>query len=158
MLGVGTVMTADQARAAIDAGARFLVTPACAPRSPRSRPPVSVPVFLGAFTPTGVAQAVDLGSAAVKIFPAGSVGPYLSDLRGPYPAVELLPSGGVQRGNARSYLDAGALLRVRRNRRRLTGPCRRRKLGRNHRPGTQFRRRAVPLKPAAPPSPVPEDP
>lgn len=110
MLGVGTVMTADQARAAIDAGARFLVTPGLRPEVAEVATANSVPVFLGALTPTEVAQAVDLGSAAVKIFPAGSVGPkYLSDLRGPYPDVELLPSGGINEGNARSYLDAGAL-------------------------------------------------
>lgn len=110
MLGVGTVMTADQARAAIDAGARFLVTPGLRPEVAVVATANSVPVFLGALTPTEVAQAVDLGSAAVKIFPAGSVGPkYLSDLHGPYPDVELLPSGGINEGNARSYLDAGAL-------------------------------------------------
>lgn len=110
MLGVGTVMTADQARAAIDAGARFLVTPGLRPEVAEVATASSVPVFLGALTPTEVAQAVDLGSAAVKIFPAGSVGPkYLSDLHGPYPDVELLPSGGINEGNARSYLDAGAL-------------------------------------------------
>ncbi|NKZ11915.1 bifunctional 4-hydroxy-2-oxoglutarate aldolase/2-dehydro-3-deoxy-phosphogluconate aldolase [Mycolicibacterium septicum DSM 44393] len=110
MLGVGTVMTADQARAAIDAGARFLVTPGLRPEVAEVATAYSVPVFLGALTPTEVAQAVDLGSAAVKIFPAGSVGPkYLSDLHGPYPEVELLPSGGINEGNARSYLDAGAL-------------------------------------------------
>lgn len=110
MLGVGTVMTADQARAAIDAGARFLVTPGLRPEVAAVATAKSVPVFLGALTPTEVAQAVDLGSAAVKIFPAGSVGPkYLSDLHGPYPDVELLPSGGINEGNARSYLDAGAL-------------------------------------------------
>ncbi|MFV8163992.1 bifunctional 4-hydroxy-2-oxoglutarate aldolase/2-dehydro-3-deoxy-phosphogluconate aldolase [Mycobacterium sp. 134] len=110
MLGVGTVMTADQARAAIDAGARFLVTPGLRPEVAEVATANAVPVFLGALTPTEVAQAVDLGSAAVKIFPAGSVGPkYLSDLHGPYPEVELLPSGGINEGNARAYLDAGAL-------------------------------------------------
>ncbi|ODR21125.1 bifunctional 4-hydroxy-2-oxoglutarate aldolase/2-dehydro-3-deoxy-phosphogluconate aldolase [Mycolicibacterium porcinum] len=109
-LGVGTVMTADQARAAIDAGARFLVTPGLRPEVAEVATTRSVPVFLGALTPTEVAQAVDLGSAAVKIFPAGSMGPkYLSDLRGPYPDVELLPSGGINEGNARAYLEAGAL-------------------------------------------------
>lgn len=110
MLGVGTVMTADQARAAIDAGARFLVTPGLRPEVAEVATAQLVPVFLGALTPTEVAQAVDLGSAAVKIFPASSMGPkYLSDLHGPYPDVELLPSGGINEGNARSYLDAGAL-------------------------------------------------
>lgn len=110
VLGVGTVMTGDQARAAIDAGARFLVTPGLRPAVAEVAAAASVPIFLGALTPTEVAQAVDLGSTAVKIFPASSMGPkYLSDLHGPYPTVELLPSGGINPGNAQGYLDAGAL-------------------------------------------------
>jgi 2-dehydro-3-deoxyphosphogluconate aldolase / (4S)-4-hydroxy-2-oxoglutarate aldolase len=110
VLGVGTVLTADQAAAAIDAGARFLVTPGIRPDVAGVAVANSVPVFLGAFTPTEVAEAVDLGSRAVKIFPASILGPkYLSDLHGPYPGVELLPSGGIGPDNARAYLDAGAL-------------------------------------------------
>lgn len=110
LLGVGTVLTADQARAAIDAGARFLVTPGLRPEVAAVAVDAGVPVFLGAFTPTEVAVAVDLGAAAVKIFPAGRLGPqYLSDLRGPYPQVELLPSGGISAANAAGFLDAGAL-------------------------------------------------
>jgi 2-dehydro-3-deoxyphosphogluconate aldolase/(4S)-4-hydroxy-2-oxoglutarate aldolase len=54
-------------------------------------------------------KARDLGSAAVKIFPARQLGPvYLKDLQGPYPGIRLLPSGGIDASNARSYLDAGA--------------------------------------------------
>ncbi|AKS33954.1 bifunctional 4-hydroxy-2-oxoglutarate aldolase/2-dehydro-3-deoxy-phosphogluconate aldolase [Mycolicibacterium goodii] len=110
VLGVGTVLSADQARAAIDAGANFLVTPAVRPEVAEVAVAGGVPVFLGALTPTEVAMAVDLGAAAVKIFPAGGFGPkYLSDLHGPYPGVEFLPSGGITADNARAYLDAGAL-------------------------------------------------
>jgi 2-dehydro-3-deoxyphosphogluconate aldolase / (4S)-4-hydroxy-2-oxoglutarate aldolase len=110
VLGVGTVLTADQARAAIDAGARFLVTPGLRPAVAEVAVAAGVPVFLGAFTPTEVATALDLGAAAVKIFPAGRMGPrYLADLRGPYPDVALLPSGGISADNAAEYLAAGAL-------------------------------------------------
>jgi 2-dehydro-3-deoxyphosphogluconate aldolase/(4S)-4-hydroxy-2-oxoglutarate aldolase len=110
VLGVGTVMTADQASAAIDAGARFLVTPGLRTEVAAVAVAQGVPVFLGALTPTEVAAAVDLGSAAVKIFPAGAFGPkYLTDLSGPYPDVDFLPSGGINPDNARAYLDAGAL-------------------------------------------------
>jgi len=110
ILGVGTVLTADQARAAVDAGARFLVTPGLRPEVAEAAAAAGVPVLLGAFTPTEVATAVDLGAAAVKIFPAGRLGPqYLSDLHGPYPQVELLPSGGVSASNAAAFLAAGAL-------------------------------------------------
>jgi len=109
LLGAGTVLTADEARAAIDAGARFLVTPGLRPAVAAVAVAAGVPVMLGAFTPTEVATAVDLGSAAVKIFPAGRLGPaYLSDLRGPYPHVELLPSGGISADNAAAFLAAGA--------------------------------------------------
>ena len=109
-VGVGTVLTADQARAAIDAGARFLVTPGLRPEVAAVAAAAGVPFSLGAMTPTEVAQALDLGSAAVKIFPARQLGPvYLKDLQGPYPGIRLLPSGGIDATNARSYLDAGAL-------------------------------------------------
>jgi 2-dehydro-3-deoxyphosphogluconate aldolase/(4S)-4-hydroxy-2-oxoglutarate aldolase len=109
-IGVGTVMTAEQARGAVHAGARFLVTPGLRPAVAEVAAEAGVPIFLGAFTPTEVAEAVDLGAAAVKIFPAGRLGPkYLSDLHGPYPGVELLPSGGVSADNAADYLAAGAL-------------------------------------------------
>ncbi|QBJ95883.1 bifunctional 4-hydroxy-2-oxoglutarate aldolase/2-dehydro-3-deoxy-phosphogluconate aldolase [Rhodococcus sp. ABRD24] len=110
ILGVGTVMTDDQARAAIDAGARFLVTPGIRPGVAKVATDRAVPVFLGAFTPTEVAMAVDLGATAVKIFPARTLGPgHLSDLHGPYPDVELVPSGGINEHNAHAYLEAGAL-------------------------------------------------
>jgi 2-dehydro-3-deoxyphosphogluconate aldolase/(4S)-4-hydroxy-2-oxoglutarate aldolase len=57
-----------------------------------------------------VAEALDLGASAVKIFPAGRLGPkYLTDLLGPYPGVQLLPSGGVSAANAAEFLAAGAL-------------------------------------------------
>jgi 2-dehydro-3-deoxyphosphogluconate aldolase / (4S)-4-hydroxy-2-oxoglutarate aldolase len=110
ILGAGTVLSADDARAAIDAGARFLVTPGIRPDVARVATRAGVPVYLGAMTPTEVAMAVDLGSSAVKIFPASRLGPgYLTDLKGPYPDVRLLPSGGINAANAREYLAAGAL-------------------------------------------------
>ncbi|MFI5085539.1 MAG: bifunctional 4-hydroxy-2-oxoglutarate aldolase/2-dehydro-3-deoxy-phosphogluconate aldolase [Actinomycetales bacterium] len=110
LVGVGTVLTADQARAAIDAGARFLVTPGLRPEVARVATEAGIPVCLGAMTPTEVAQALDLGSAVVKIFPARQFGPgYLKDLQGPYPGVGLLPSGGINAENAADYLRAGAV-------------------------------------------------
>jgi len=108
-VGAGTVVTADQARAAIDAGADFLVTPAIRPEVAAVAQHHDVPVFLGAFTPTEVMQAIDLGAAAVKIFPASALGPrYLKDLHGPFPDAKLVPSGGVSSANARAFLDHGA--------------------------------------------------
>lgn len=108
-VGIGTVMTAEQAKAAIDAGAQFLVTPGLRPEVAAVAVAAGIPFSLGAMTPTEVAQALDLGSAAVKIFPARQLGPaYLKDLQGPFPGIRLLPSGGIDASNAKSYLDAGA--------------------------------------------------
>ncbi len=110
MVGAGTVIHAQDAEAAIDAGARFLVTPGLRPAVAEVAVRHGVPVVLGALTPTEVAHAVDLGSSAVKIFPAGRLGPqYLPDLHGPFPDVALLPSGGIDERNAQSFLDAGAI-------------------------------------------------
>jgi 2-dehydro-3-deoxyphosphogluconate aldolase/(4S)-4-hydroxy-2-oxoglutarate aldolase len=66
--------------------------------------------FPGRLVTGEVDHRIDLGSSAVKIFPAGRLGPgYLKDLKGPYPEVRLLPSGGITAANARDYLAAGAL-------------------------------------------------
>lgn len=109
-VGVGTVRTADQARAAIDAGARFLVTPGISIEVAGIAAAQDIPFYLGAFTATEVMTAMDLGSTAVKIFPACALGPgYLKDLRGPFPSAELLPSGGIDETNAAQYLAAGAV-------------------------------------------------
>ncbi|MFJ6212581.1 bifunctional 4-hydroxy-2-oxoglutarate aldolase/2-dehydro-3-deoxy-phosphogluconate aldolase [Streptomyces sp. NPDC092296] len=109
-IGAGTVLTAAQAHAVLDAGADFLVTPGCrAPVAAAGRS-AGVPVILGALTPTEVAQALDLGAAAVKVFPARAFGPrYLKDLAGPYPGVPLVASGGVSAANAADFLAHGAL-------------------------------------------------
>ncbi|TDD47189.1 bifunctional 4-hydroxy-2-oxoglutarate aldolase/2-dehydro-3-deoxy-phosphogluconate aldolase [Kribbella antibiotica] len=113
VVGAGTVQTGQQAQQAIDAGAQFLVTPgqgleaAAIAEAART---AGIPVVLGAFTPSEVMTALALGSAAVKIFPAHQLGPkYFKDLNGPFPGVALIPSGGINAGNAKDYLDAGAL-------------------------------------------------
>ncbi|MFJ2781388.1 MULTISPECIES: bifunctional 4-hydroxy-2-oxoglutarate aldolase/2-dehydro-3-deoxy-phosphogluconate aldolase [unclassified Kitasatospora] len=109
-VGVGTVLTAEQAERGVEAGASFLVTPGCRPEVAHAAHTAGVPVVLGALTPTEVAQAVDLGAAAVKIFPARAFGPgYFKDLHGPYPEVPLVASGGVNAGNAADFLAHGAL-------------------------------------------------
>ncbi|MFJ1754142.1 bifunctional 4-hydroxy-2-oxoglutarate aldolase/2-dehydro-3-deoxy-phosphogluconate aldolase [Kitasatospora sp. NPDC088134] len=109
-VGVGTVLTAEQARAGIAAGATFLVTPGLRPAVAEAARAAGTPVVMGALTPSEVADAVDLGAAAVKIFPAKVFGPgYFKDLNGPYPGVPLVASGGVNAGNARAFLDHGAL-------------------------------------------------
>lgn len=110
VLGMGTVTTAARAHAAIDHGARFLVTPAVRADVAEVAALQDIPVVMGAFTPTEVLAALDLGAAAVKIFPAGALGPrYLKDLLGPFPGAPLVPSGGVDAGNAAEFLANGAV-------------------------------------------------
>lgn len=109
-IGVGTIVGPDQARRAIDGGAHYLVTPvvdleviALATRS-------GVPVYPGGLTPTELYAAWAAGATAVKVFPAGTVGPsYGKHLRGPFPELEFLPSGGVEIEHIPAWLDAGAV-------------------------------------------------
>jgi 2-dehydro-3-deoxyphosphogluconate aldolase/(4S)-4-hydroxy-2-oxoglutarate aldolase len=110
VLGAGTVMTERDARDAINAGARFLLTPGLRPKVAAEAVRQGVPIILGAMTPTEVADAVDLGATAVKVFPAARLGPaYFTDLHGPYPGTPLVATGGLHAGNAAEYLKAGAL-------------------------------------------------
>ncbi len=105
-IGVGTVLTAEQAERAVEAGAQYLVTPGLRPAVAAA----PVPVLMGALTPTEVADALDLGAAAVKVFPARAFGPsYFRDLRGPFPDAPLVASGGIGTANAADFLTAGAL-------------------------------------------------
>jgi 2-dehydro-3-deoxyphosphogluconate aldolase / (4S)-4-hydroxy-2-oxoglutarate aldolase len=110
LVGAGTVRDERQARDALSAGAQFLVSPASVEEVAQVAREAGVPVFLGALTPTEVDVALKAGTTAVKLFPAGLGGPqYLRDLRGPFPDAAFIPSGGVTEGNARPFLDAGAI-------------------------------------------------
>lgn len=109
VLGAGTVLDVQTARAAMRAGAEFIVSPNINPEvvSATSREErVSVP---GAFTPTEVWAAMEAGADLVKLFPANFLGPdYLRTLRAPLSDVRLVPTGGVDTVNMKAYLDAGA--------------------------------------------------
>ncbi len=110
LVGAGTVVTREQALACLDAGAQFLVSPGLSiamVRAARERNTLAVP---GALTPTELMAAVAEGAEVVKIFPCGSVGgpKYLKALRGPFPNVKVIPTGGVNAGNAAEYIAAGA--------------------------------------------------
>ncbi|HSH78849.1 MAG TPA: bifunctional 4-hydroxy-2-oxoglutarate aldolase/2-dehydro-3-deoxy-phosphogluconate aldolase [Herpetosiphonaceae bacterium] len=109
-IGVGTVLAPDAAEAAISAGAEFVVTPAVRPAVIATCRAHGVPILSGALTPTEVLAAHEAGADAIKIFPARAVGPqYLRDLLAPLPGLLLVPTGGIDAGNARAYLDAGAV-------------------------------------------------
>jgi 2-dehydro-3-deoxyphosphogluconate aldolase/(4S)-4-hydroxy-2-oxoglutarate aldolase len=110
IVGAGTVLTAAQAHDAIDAGAQFVVTPAVLPGIAEACRTRGVPFMLGAYTPSEVWAAHELGSALVKVFPAATGGPgHIKDLRGPFPHIGLVPSGGVTPETAGGFLAAGAV-------------------------------------------------
>jgi len=109
-IGVGTVTTEAEAGAALDAGARFLVTPVTESAVVRAAAERDVPVFPGGLTPTELFAGWRAGATAVKIFPASMVGPgYIAQLRGPFPDLAFIPSGGVEIGDAPGWIRAGAL-------------------------------------------------
>lgn len=109
LVGAGTVTEPAQAKDAIAAGARFVVSPVLVPEIVAPCRDAGVPVVLAALTPTEVLAAARAGSIAVKLFPASLGGPrYLRDLRGPLPHVVFIPSGGVDSTNVREFLEAGA--------------------------------------------------
>lgn len=109
LLGAGTVLDASGAEAALEAGARFLISPGLAPGAAavaRERGVLHIP---GAMTPTEVATALEAGAPLVKLFPAAHLGPaYVRDLLAPFPGARLVATGGVGEGNAADFLDAGA--------------------------------------------------
>ncbi len=109
VIGLGTVLNAGQARAAIEAGAQFIVSPATDLATIETCRQMKVAVMPGALTPTEILTAWEVGASAVKVFPARSVGPsYLKDVREPLPVLRLIPTGGIDRSNLKAYLDNGA--------------------------------------------------
>ena len=108
-LGAGTVLDPETARAALLAGAEFIVAPTVNLDVIRLCRRYDVPVLPGAFTPTEVVAAWEAGADVVKIFPADVGGPnYLKALRGPLPQIRMMPTGGVDLNTAEAFLKAGA--------------------------------------------------
>jgi 2-dehydro-3-deoxyphosphogluconate aldolase/(4S)-4-hydroxy-2-oxoglutarate aldolase len=110
LLGSGTVTTADQAQATIDAGAEFVVSPSLHPAviaKTKANQKISCP---GALTPTEAISAWNEGADYVKIFPCSAVGgaSYLKSLLAPFPHLQLIPTGGVTLATAASFIHAGA--------------------------------------------------
>jgi 2-dehydro-3-deoxyphosphogluconate aldolase/(4S)-4-hydroxy-2-oxoglutarate aldolase len=109
VLGAGTVLDSETARAAILAGAEYIVSPICSLDVIRICRRYDKAVMPGAFTPTEVVSAWEAGADIVKIFPADVGGaPYLKALHGPLPQIRLMPTGGVDLSTAESFLTAGA--------------------------------------------------
>jgi 2-dehydro-3-deoxyphosphogluconate aldolase/(4S)-4-hydroxy-2-oxoglutarate aldolase len=111
LIGAGTVLDPETAQACIQAGARFIVSPALNEETIRFCRRQDVAVFPGALTPTEVVRAWKAGADAVKVFPAGAVGGanYLKALKAPLPQIELIPTGGVSLKTAADFIKAGAM-------------------------------------------------
>ena len=109
-VGVGTILTEPDARRALDCGAQYLVTPTMNLPVVKLAVERQVAVFPGGLTPTELGAGWEAGATAVKIFPAETVSAgYLKHLRGPFPDLEAMPSGGVDLDATREWLDAGAI-------------------------------------------------
>jgi 2-dehydro-3-deoxyphosphogluconate aldolase/(4S)-4-hydroxy-2-oxoglutarate aldolase len=106
----GTVRSAEDVRAAVEAGAQACVGPALVPEVLDACREAGLPAIPGAMTPTEVETAWRLGAEMVKLFPAARLGPeFVRDLRGPLGDIPLLATGGVDRSNALAFLRAGAV-------------------------------------------------
>lgn len=109
LLGMGTLTSPAQVDEAVAAGAQFIVSPHCDPELAVKMVASGLPAMIGALTPTEVFQARRLGSDVVKLFPGSLGGPaYLRALRGPYPDIPLMPTGGVSAENVGEWFAAGA--------------------------------------------------
>jgi 2-dehydro-3-deoxyphosphogluconate aldolase/(4S)-4-hydroxy-2-oxoglutarate aldolase len=106
-VGAGTVLTADEAKASVDAGAEFLISPVLDTELVAAS---SVPFYPGTLTPTEIRAAMRAGAPLVKVFPAGGLGPgYLRDIRGPLPGARIMPTGGIKIEDVVDWLGAGAV-------------------------------------------------
>lgn len=111
VVGAGTVLDAETARACILAGAQFIVSPALNLGTIEMCRRYSVAVMPGALTPTEVLTAWQAGADVVKIFPCGAVGgaSYIKALKAPFPHIALMPTGGVSMKTAADFIKAGAM-------------------------------------------------
>ncbi|KQM39729.1 bifunctional 4-hydroxy-2-oxoglutarate aldolase/2-dehydro-3-deoxy-phosphogluconate aldolase [Microbacterium sp. Leaf203] len=109
-LGIGTVTNLEQLERAIAVGADYVVTPITSAVLVEHAVAAGMPIIPGGLTPTELFASWSAGASAVKVFPAGQVGPgYLKDLRGPFPDIAVVPSGGVDADSAAAWLAAGAV-------------------------------------------------
>jgi len=112
LIGAGTVHSAEQAKAAVEAGAQFVVTPGFNPRTVMWCQENQVPVFPGIATPTDLELALEHGVETVKFFPAETLGGVntLKAFSGPYGQMRFIPTGGIHAGNLADYLALPSVL------------------------------------------------
>ena len=110
IVGAGTILSPQDARAAIEAGSQFLVTPCWVDGVIELARAANIAVLIGAANPSEIWRAHTAGATAVKVFPAATVGgpAFLSQVRAVFPTVKLMPTGGVTVETAADYLAAGA--------------------------------------------------
>ena len=109
LLGVGTVIDDDTCKAAIDAGAKYIISPITKPSLVENAHAMDRPVMLGAYTPSEAQAAYEAGSDFIKIFPADSLGPnYIKALLAPLTHLKIIPTGGVNLDTMESFLAAGS--------------------------------------------------
>lgn len=108
-VGAGTVCNEKDLNEALSAGAGFIVTPIISEAVIESCVKQGVPIFPGAFTPTEIYHAWELGASMVKVYPATSLGPdYIKDVKAPLNQVKLMPTGGINKDNIKEFINAGA--------------------------------------------------
>jgi 2-dehydro-3-deoxyphosphogluconate aldolase/(4S)-4-hydroxy-2-oxoglutarate aldolase len=112
LVGAGTITAPGQVKEAYDAGAEFIVTPVFVPEAIEAAHELSIPIVMGAATPTEIFAALEAGSDWIKVFPAEQLGgpAYLENILGPLRPVPIFVSGGITAENYLSYLKAGAEL------------------------------------------------
>ena len=110
LVGAGTVITLDQVRMTYEAGGRYLVTPATQPEIIRAGKALGLGLSPGALTPTEILTAYAAGADAVKVFPAGNLGPgYIKAVKAPLSHIPLMAVGGVNEKNAADFMRAGCV-------------------------------------------------
>jgi 2-dehydro-3-deoxyphosphogluconate aldolase/(4S)-4-hydroxy-2-oxoglutarate aldolase len=110
VLGIGTLTNPAQIKSVIATGATFLVSPICERELVSAMVESGLPTMAGALTPTEVFQAYHLGTDVVKIFPGSLGGPgYIKALKGPFPYIPMMPTGGVSAGNVAEWFAAGVV-------------------------------------------------
>src|SRR5205823_2036101 len=108
-VGAGTVLNVELLEQALAAGASFIVTPIVNVDVIEECVRRKIPVFPGAYTPTEILRAWELGATMVKVFPADTLGPgYIKAVKAPLPQVKLMPTGGVDLKTLPSFIKAGA--------------------------------------------------
>lgn len=108
VIGAGSVLTVDQAQACMDAGSEFIVMPVTKPDVIAACVVRGIPVMPGAYTPTEIQTAWELGASVVKVFPARGLGVrYLKDILEPLPHLQLMPTGGIDLTNIREFVSVG---------------------------------------------------